>query len=131
MNVFTQKLLDKSLDVPEAAEALLKIGKIDVAAGRAYYPMMHAAEALLYEEKELSFNKHGDIHGACGLYFAKTKILVPKFHRWLLDAYDQRIVGDYDVSSGLDEELVFEMIEHAREFLRTAKEYLARKSREP
>ena len=45
MKEHTQKLLDKSLDVLEAAEALLKIGKIDVAAGRAYYSMMHTAEA--------------------------------------------------------------------------------------
>lgn len=97
MNVFTQKLLDKSLDV---------------------------LEALLYEEKDLSFNKHGDIHGAYGLYFAKTKILDPKYHRWLLDAFDQRIVGDYDVNSGLDDALVSEMIGHAREFLQAAKEYL-------
>ena len=34
MKEHTQKLLDKSLDVLEAAEALLQIGKIDVAAGR-------------------------------------------------------------------------------------------------
>lgn len=64
MNEHTQKLLDKSLDVLEAAEALLKIGKIDVAAGRAYYSMMHTVEALLFEVKDLSFNKHGDIHAA-------------------------------------------------------------------
>jgi len=124
MNEHTQKLLDKSLDVLEAAEALLKIGKIDVAAGRAYYSMMHTAEALLFEEKDLSFNKHGDIHAAYGLYFSKTKILDPKFHRWLLDAFDQRIVGDYDVSSGLDEGIVSEMIEQAGEFLQAAQKYL-------
>ncbi len=124
MNKHTQKLLDKSLDVLEAAEALLKIGKIDVAAGRAYYSMMHTAEALLYEEKDISFNKHGDIHAAYGLYFSKTKILDPKFHRWLLHAFDQRIVGDYDVNSGLDEGLVSEMIEQAREFLQAARTYL-------
>lgn len=124
MKALTGKLLDKSLDVLEAAEALLKIGKIDVAAGRAYYSMMHTAEALLFEEKDLSFNSHGDIHGAYGIYFSKTKLLDPKFHRWLLDAFDQRIVGDYDVSSGLDHELVSEMIEQAREFLQTARTYL-------
>jgi uncharacterized protein (UPF0332 family) len=67
MNDHTQKLLDKSLDVLEAAEALPNIGKIDVAAGRAYYSMMHTAEALLFEEKDLSFNKHGDIYTAYGL----------------------------------------------------------------
>ena len=129
MNEYTQKLLDKALDVLEAAEALLKIGKIDVAAGRAYYSMMHTAEALLFEEKDLSFNKHGDIHAAYGLYFSKTKILDSKFHRWLLDAFDQRIVGDYDVSSGLDQGLVSEMIEQAREFLQAAKEYLKKQER--
>lgn len=126
MKEHTQKLLDKSLDVLEAAEALLKIGKIDVAAGRAYYSMMHTAEALLFETQDLSFNKHGDIHGAYGRYFSKTQLLDPKFHRWLLDAFDQRIVGDYDVSSGLDNELVSEMIEQAREFLQTARVYLSK-----
>ena len=126
MKEHTQKLLDKSLDVLEAAEVLLKIGKIDVAAGRAYYSMMHTAEALLFEEKDLSFNKHGDIHGAYGMYFAKTKTIDPKFHRWLLDAFDQRIVGDYDVSSGLDNESVSEMIEQAREFLQAAQTHLGK-----
>jgi len=126
MKEHTQKLLDKSLDVLEAAEALLKIGKIDVAAGRAYYSMMHTAEALFFETQDLSFNKHGDIHGAYGRYFSKTQLLDPKFHRWLLDAFDQRIVGDYDVSSGLDNELVSEMIEQAREFLQTAQVYLSK-----
>lgn len=126
MKEHSQKLFDKSLDVLEAAEALLQIGKIDVAAGRAYYSMMHTAEALLFEEKDLSFNKHGDIHAAYGLHFSKTKLLDPKFHRWLLDAFDQRIVGDYDVNSGLDKELVSEMIEQAREFLQTAKAYLSK-----
>ena len=74
MKEHSQKLLEKSQDV---LEALLKIGKVDVAAGRAYYSMMHTAEALLFEEKDLSFNKHGDIHGAYGLYFAKTNIWIP------------------------------------------------------
>ncbi len=124
MKDLTEKLLDKSLDVLEAAEALLQIGKIDVAAGRAYYSMMHTAEALLFEEKDLSFNRHGDIHGAYGLYFAKTKVLDPKFHRWLLDAFDQRVVGDYDVNSGLDHDLVSEMIEQARVFLQAARTFL-------
>lgn len=86
-------------------------------------------EALLFEEKDLSFNKHGDIHAAYGLYFAKTKLLDPKFHRWLLDSFDQRIVGDYDVSSDLDQDMVSEMIEQAREFLHIARQYLENRSR--
>lgn len=124
MKDHTKKLLDKSLNVLEAAEVLLTSGMIDVAAGRAYYSMMHTAEALLFEVKDLSFNKHGDIHAAYGLYFAKTKAFDPKFHRWLLDAFDQRIVGDYDVSSSIDEGMVSEMIQQAREFLDAAHMHL-------
>ncbi len=86
MKDHTKKLLDKSLNVLEAAEVLLTSGMIDVAAGRAYYSMMYTAEALLFEVKDLSFNKHGDIHASYGLYFAKTKAFDPKFRRWLLDA---------------------------------------------
>jgi uncharacterized protein (UPF0332 family) len=129
MKEHTQKLLDKSLDVLEAAEVLLNSGKIDVAAGRAYYSMMHTAEALLFEEKDLAFNKHGDIHAAYGLYFAKTKTFDPKFHRWMLDAFDQRIVGDYDVSSDFDQDMISEMIEQAREFLHAARQYLEKSPR--
>ena len=123
MKEHTQKLLNKAVDVLEAAEALLDIGKVEVAAGRAYYAMMHVAEALL-NEKGLNFNNHGDIHGAYGLHFAKTRTLDPKFHRWLLDAFDHRIVGDYDVDADFGSDIVAEMINQAREFLEAAQAYL-------
>jgi uncharacterized protein (UPF0332 family) len=44
----------------------------------------------------------------------------------LLDAFDQRIVGDYDVTSGLDKDVVSEMIGQASEFLQAAQEYLGK-----
>ena len=39
MKDYTRKLLDKALDTIESAELLLDHGKIDVAAGRAYYAL--------------------------------------------------------------------------------------------
>jgi uncharacterized protein (UPF0332 family) len=94
MNEYSRKLLEKAVDAIEAAEILVDNGKSDVAAGRAYYAMFYVAEALL-SEKGLTFSKHSGVHAAFGETFAKTKEMDPKFHRWLLDAFDKRLAGDY------------------------------------
>lgn len=50
MNDYTRQLLDKALDTIEGSELLLKNGKTDIAAGRAYYALFYVAEALLNEK---------------------------------------------------------------------------------
>ena len=123
MKEYTRKLLDKSLDSIEASQGLMNMGKAEIAAGRAYYAMFYVAEALL-GEKGLHFSQHGQVIGAYGLHFAKTKELDPKYHRWLADAFDTRVVGDYDVDTGITTTIVAEMINQAGEFLEVAQEYL-------
>jgi uncharacterized protein (UPF0332 family) len=123
MNDYTRKLLDKAVDTIESAELLLDNGKTDVAAGRAYYALFYIAEALL-NEKGLQFGKHGDVIGAYGKEFSKTKLLDQKFHRWLIEGFDTRMIGDYHVDTRIEIEVVADMINHAREFLEAAQEYL-------
>jgi uncharacterized protein (UPF0332 family) len=123
MKEYTTKLLDKAQDSIEAAEALLEIGKNEIAAGRAYYAMFYVAEALL-SEKGLEFSQHGQVIGAYGLHFAKTKELDPKYHRWLVDGFDTRISGDYGVDTGIGKDIASEMINQARDFLLDGKKYL-------
>jgi len=53
--------------------------------------------------------------GAYGLHFAKTKELDPKFHRWLVDAFDVRVTGDYDVDESISAQIVATLINQARE----------------
>ena len=122
----TGKLLEKADRAVHAAEALLKRGDPDFAAGRAYYAMFYAAEALLIE-KGLRFRKHGSVHAAFGEHFAKGGVLDPKYHRWLLNAYDQRILGDYGVEASLTSEDVGVIIQQAREFAGEARRYLQAK----
>lgn len=119
----TRKLLDKAARAMRAAETLLQQGDVDFAASRVYYAMFYAAEALL-NERDLRFRKHGGVHGAFGEHLAKTGLLDPKFHRWLLDAFDKRIQGDYGVEALLTSEDVVRMIEQAGEFLQEARRYL-------
>lgn len=49
----------------------------------------------------------------------------PKFHSWLVDAFDERIQGDYEVESQVDSEDVAAMIGQAQEFLLEAKRHLS------
>jgi uncharacterized protein (UPF0332 family) len=123
MKDHSRKLLDKAVDAIEAAEMLVDNEKPEFAAGRAYYAMFYIAEALL-NEKGLKFNKHSAVHTAYGEQFAKTKEMNAKFHRWLLDSFDKRQAGDYDVDTKIERDVAVNVIHQAREFLEAAWEYL-------
>jgi uncharacterized protein (UPF0332 family) len=116
----TRKLLDKSAHAIRAARLLLENDETDFAAGRAYYAMFYAAEALLCEEGRRS-RSHSGVHSLFGEQFAKSGRLDPKFHRWLLDAFDQRLQGDYGFdATTLTPAEVERTIEQAAEFLAAA-----------
>ena len=121
----TGKLIAKAIDAIEVAEGILDMGKPEMAAGRAYYAMFYIAEALLHE-KGLEFNTHGQVIGAYGKEFAKTKELDPKFHKSLRAGFDLRITGDYEVDTNITNQLILDVINQAREFLDAARTYLAK-----
>jgi uncharacterized protein (UPF0332 family) len=123
MKDYTRKLLDKAQDAIEAAEGLMEMGKAEFSAGCAYYAMFYIAEALL-SEKGLEFKQHGQVIGAYGLHFAKTKELDPKYHCWLVDGFDTRVSGDYGVDTEIDNDLVADMINQAKDFLADARKYI-------
>ena len=123
MKEYSRKLLNKAIDVIEAAEILVDNEKPDIAAGRAYYAMFYVVEALL-NERGLRFNKHSAVHAAFGEHFAKTKEMNVKFHRWLLNSFDKRLIGDYGVDTNIEMEVAVNVIHQAREFLEAAQEYL-------
>jgi uncharacterized protein (UPF0332 family) len=119
----TRKLIDKAARAITAAEVLLRENQADFAAGRAYYAMFYAAEALL-GEKGLHFRKHAGVHAAFGEHFAKTARLAPKFHRWLLDACDLRLTGEYGLEALIAPEDARRLINQAQEFLQEATRFL-------
>ena len=123
MKAETQKLLDKASRALRAAETLLSNNDPDFAAGRAYYAMFYVAEALLHE-KNLRTRKHSGVHSLFGETFAKTGAMDPKFHRWLLDAFDKRIQADYGFDITLTRDDAAQMIGQGREFLDAAKRVL-------
>lgn len=116
-------MLDKARRAVRAAELLLDAGETDFAMGRAYYAMFYAAEAALLETG-LKFRKHSGVHAAFGEQLARTGKVDPKYHRLLLDAFDKRIVGDYDVEYAFSPEDCRQTIEQAREFISAVAAFL-------
>lgn len=119
----TSKLLAKAGRAIQAAEVLLGKGDAEFAAGRAYYAMFYVAEAML-NERALKYQKHGGVHGAFGEHFARTGVIDPKFHRWLLDAFDRRIQADYGLDATVTPEQATMMLDQAREFLHECQRFL-------
>jgi len=120
----TDRLLEKSARSISAAEALLADGFEEFAAARAYYGMFYAAQAPL-SELGLIYHKHGSVHALFGQHFVRPRLLDPKYHRWLLDAYDVRIQGDYGIDAPISAARVQLIIDQAKEFLAEVRRYLA------
>lgn len=100
----------------------LSAGDAGLASDRAYYAMFHAADALL-SDRDKTFRSHGAVHGAFGKEFAKTGIIDPKYHRWILDAFRLRQEMVYDLDAEADAEAAAAVVERAREFVGVARSY--------
>ncbi len=86
--------LAKAHHALEVAEKL-QLGKdFSDAAGKAYYAMFYAAQALL-KAHSIEVAKHSAVASMLGHHFAKTGLLDPKFHRMFLNARRVREVADY------------------------------------
>jgi uncharacterized protein (UPF0332 family) len=116
-------LLQKTREALKAAEMLAQGGLNDFAAGRAYYAMFYAAQALL-QTKGLTFSQHGSTLAAFGQHFVKTGEVEPQYHRFILDAFDARLLGDYSTTKHITPETAAEMIQQAKLFLELAERLL-------
>jgi uncharacterized protein (UPF0332 family) len=85
--------------------------------------MFYLVEAMLYS-KGLRFSSHSASAAAYGKEFAKTGILDPKFHRYLLITQKRRETGHYGVEKTVTDEEALESFQWAEEFIRTVKNYL-------
>ncbi len=119
MNIEQEGFFNKAKESLRAAKMLLKDELFEVSVSRAYYTMFHIAQTFLLEE-DLTFSKHSAVISAFGNKYTKTGKVPAKFHRYLLDAFDMRGMGDYKLNSGIDYNAASEQIERAEEFLKFA-----------
>lgn len=116
-------LLDKAKRSRKAAENLYNDGDIDFSASRAYYAMFYIASALLLS-KGLSFSSHSAVIANFGKEFARTRLIDPKYHNYLIDAQDRRNIGDYEIVFSVTDEQAKEILQWSGEFIEAAESYL-------
>lgn len=109
-------LIQKAQKSLDAAKELKALGYYDFAISRAYYSMFYIASAFL-ESQELNFSKHSAVIAAFGKHFAKTQIVNPKYHRYLIDAQKARSQADYNTSIEFSEAEVNNYLQQAEDFL--------------
>lgn len=117
------ELLEKSQESLAAARLLLEQGFADFAVSRAYYAMFYAAETLLLQQG-LAFSKHTAVIAAFGQNFAQTQVLPKHLHRYLLDAFDIRQVGDYGAPGAVGTERAKRVLGWAIEFVEATQHFL-------
>ncbi len=79
--------------------------------------MFYATQALLLT-KDLSFSKHAANIAAFGQHFASTGIVPVHLHRYLIDAFDFRQAGDYDITIKIPLKQAEKELDKAKEFLK-------------
>lgn len=109
MNDEQRALLEKARRALRSARLVLEDDDPATAASRAYYAMFYRAEALLLD-KELSVSTHKGVITAFGEHFVKEGPLPEEVHDRLRQAFDKRLVADYEVEAALDPEEVEEML---------------------
>lgn len=119
-----EQLLKKAYDSLHAARVLDREEMYDFSASRSYYAMFYATQALLLA-KGLSFSKHSAVIAAFGREFAKQAIVPVEFHRYLIEAQEDRNVGDYGIGPGISPDEAKEQIMRAEEFIRVIGERLS------
>lgn len=117
------KLADES---HEAAKVMIDNDIVRFSAAQSYYTIFYLAQALLLS-KGLLFSSHSAVVAAYGKEFARTRVLDPKFHRYIIDAQERRQVGHYgDEHEEITREQALESFQWAGEFMSAVKEYLSK-----
>jgi len=116
MNSHCVRLLQKAQRSLDSAKLMADNEFYEFSVSRAYYAMFYVAEAFLLAQDK-SFSSHSAVIAAFGQYVAKPDLVPVAFHRYLIDAQDLRVRGDYDVDADLSREDAQEQIALAQEFL--------------
>lgn len=118
-----QKLLNRADESHAAAQVLLDKGFTGFSAAQSYYTMFYLIEAVLLS-KGLRFSSHSALIASYGREFAKTNLLDPKYHRYIVVAQKRRETGHYNAEPVITDEQARESYGWAAEFAQAVKEYL-------
>lgn len=99
-------------------------GYFGITANRAYYAFFYAASALLLT-RDITRSKHSGVLSAFRQHFVKSGEIEAEFSDAYGEAFDVRLVADYEMVGTADEVQAREVLENARRFVDRTARYLA------
>lgn len=111
-------------DALEGAQYNLDGGYFGIAASRAYYAFFYAASALLLS-RDLTRSKHSGVLSAFRQYFVKPGLIEAELSDAYGEAFDVRLITDYEMVGTADEAQAREVLNNARRFVARIAHYLA------
>ena len=119
-----QHFLKLATESHEVAQALIDMGHPRFSAAQSYYTVFYLAQAMLLS-KGLTHSSHSAVVAAYGKEFAKTGLLDPKFHRYIIEAQKRRLIGHYgDETEEITEDQASESFQWAEEFKQAVENYM-------
>lgn len=115
--------LDKAEESLEGAGILLERGLAGLSGSRAYYGTFYVATAYVLGVG-VSGSSHKRTVTAFGEHFAKTGRVDIHYHRWSIDAQDDRIEAAYRIAPRFTREDAEERIRQGMDFLSAARSEL-------
>lgn len=109
-----------------SAEILLKEGDYDSSISRIYYAMYYMTKSVLLT-KSIEAKTHTGVINKFGEFFIKTKVFSKEIGKSLSNAFEKRLIGDYEIFKEIEKAEVKLFLEKGRKFVRIITEYLKNK----
>lgn len=118
--------IEKAKKFLNSAEVLLKEGDYDSSVSRIYYAMYYMAKSVLLS-KSIEAKTHTGIINRFGKFFIKTKIFSKEIGKSLSNAFEKRLIGDYEIFKEIEKVEVKLFLKKGKKFVRVITEYLKNK----
>ncbi len=116
----TERFLEKARKLLEEAEAILTLRLGDAVGRTAYLAGFHAAQALIFERRDVVPKSHRGVHGQFSALARDEPRLDAILRSFLTQAYKLKAVADYDTGPEADIPVA-----EAEQALATARRFVA------
>ena len=119
MKAQTSAYLDKSRELLDEADAILRIDLYEAAGRTAYLAGFHAAQALIFETSGRIYKSHSGVHGEFSRLVKDDPHVDDDLRAFLGRAYSLKAIADYETGPGSHVSA-----ESARDAIATARRFI-------
>lgn len=123
MNDISQKELIRAKKALLAAKTLLENQLYEDCVSRAYYAVLHAANAAL-ATKDIEPESHNAVKRMFGLHLIKTGEIEKDFAKILTAEQEDRAIGDYNIYIDIEQDRAHKRVLDAERFVERIEKYL-------